>query len=254
MKTGTEKERLKSYRAIYQQMVDLQNRHWWFRVHYDWIRDILKPYLTPGARVLDMGCGPGVATKNFPEPVFRILLDIRLQALAYCGPGSFARLCSDGASVPLKSESCDVVICSDLLHQCDVREPGRVVGEAFRVCRLGGTILLVEPAFDCLFGPHDEVENGCRRYTTAGLVRLFGDRRVRVLRKTYLHGLMFLPAYLVRHVFGRFSARKETDLTLGNRLTNAVSFRLESLERWLNRLVPFPFGTSAAILVRREKT
>ncbi len=47
------------YNGLYAQMVKLRNWHWWFRVHYAWIRDLLSPYLVPRARVLDIGCGPG---------------------------------------------------------------------------------------------------------------------------------------------------------------------------------------------------
>lgn len=75
--TDRQKLHLRDYGAIYRQMVELQNRHWWFRVHYAWMEDILKPYLTAGARVLDMGCGPGIGTAKLSGFVFRLLLDIR---------------------------------------------------------------------------------------------------------------------------------------------------------------------------------
>ena len=242
-----------NYKNLYSQMVQLQNRHWWFRVHYALIRDMLRPYLKPRVRLLDIGCGPGVGTDKIPRSVHRVLLDLRLLALSYCKHGSPDRVCSDADFLPLKSDCFDIVVCSDLLHQCDVKEPQKVAREAYRVCRPGGIILLVEPGMHCLFGPHDEVENGCRRFTTLELINLFGNHPVSLLRKTYLHMLMFLPAFTVRRFFSRFSSRRDTDLALGNRLTNFICFLIESAERGLNRFFNFPFGTSAAVLVKCEK-
>ena len=243
---------LKDYSGLYREMVDFQNWHWWFRVHYAWILDLLKPHLRPGSRCLDMGCGPGVCSSRLPTSIRLVLLDLRRLALSYCVSKSRSRVCGDAKAAPFREKTFDAVICSDLLHQRDVEDPRRVVDEVFRICRPGGVILLVEPAFPCLFGPHDEVENGCRRYTTRSLLELFPPGSVTVLRRTYLHLLMFAPAYLVRRVLGRLAPRKNTDLSLGNSLSNRISYWLESAERLVGRYLRFPFGTSAALLVRRE--
>lgn len=241
------------YQALYSQMVSLRNWHWWFRSHYSFIQDILRPYLKKGVRLLDIGCGPGVGTSRYPVDVLRIMMDIRLLALSYCPTEVLARICSDADDIALRDETCDIVICSDLLHQRDVKDPRQVVKEAYRVCRPGGVILLVEPAFECLFGPHDEIENGCRRFTTAGLLQLFDGLSVKKIRRTYFHMLMFFPAFLVRRVFSHFSSQHETDLVFGNSVSNTLSFWLESLERLINRCLLLPFGTSAAVLVKCEK-
>jgi SAM-dependent methyltransferase len=243
----------KDYSDLYRQMVAFQNWHWWFRVHYDWIKNLLRTYLLPSSHILDMGCGPGVCASRLDGSAKAVLMDIRPLALSYCAFNPHGRICGDAKSAPLKDKTFDIVICSDLLHQCDVEDPRRVVREAFRLCRPGGVILLVEPAFPCLFGPHDEVENGCRRYTTAGLFQLFHDLPVRLIKKTYFHMFMFLPAFLVRRVFSRFSSRKKTDLDLGNSLTNFLGFCLETIELCINRFIPLPLGTSAAVLVQREE-
>jgi len=241
------------YHALYRQMVALRNWHWWFRSHYSSIQDTLRPYLKKGARLLDMGCGPGVGTARYPAGVGRILMDIRPLALSYCPKNVLARICSDADYIALRDETCDIVICSDLLHQRDVKDPRQVVKEAYRVCRSGGVILLVEPAFECLFGPHDEIENGIRRFTASGLLRLFDGLSVRTVRRTYFHLLMFFPAFLVRRVFSRFSSQKDTDLAFGNPVTNRLCLWLENLERLFNRYLSLPLGTSAAVLVQCEK-
>ena len=79
-------------------------------------------------------------------------------------------------------------------------------------------------------------------------MNLFTGLPVRILKKTYLHLFVFIPTWLVR----KFSKRTTTDLSLGNSLTNNICIGLGTVERWLTRLFPMPFGITAAVLLRRE--
>jgi len=237
-----------NYPALYEEMQSLQDLNWWFKVHYPAILDLLKEYLRPGMLVIDLGSAGGWSTANLPAGVKRIMLDIRPIALKLSARKIFGRVCGDAHDIPLKTGACDVVVCEGLLHQCEAINPRQIVEEAVRVCRPGGIIISVEPAFNCLFGSHDLVFGGCRRYTIRSLLRLFSGLPVRCLKKTYLHLFVFLPTWLVR----KFSKRAMTDLSLGNSLTNNICIGLGTAERWLTRLFPMPFGITVAVLMLRE--
>ena len=229
-------------------MQELQGWNWWFKVHYPAILDLLEEYLKPGMLVLDLGSAGGWSTANLPVDVRRTMLDIRPAALTLSGRRPCAGVCGDAHYIPLRDGRFDVIICEGLLHQCEATDPRRIIEEAVRVCRPGGIIVSVEPAFNCLFGSHDLVFGGCRRYTTRSLLNLFSGLPVSCRKKTYLHLFVFIPAWLVR----TFSKRSTTDLSLGNRLTNTICIWLGTVERWFNRLFPMPFGVTAAVLMHRE--
>ena len=236
------------YPALYEEMRELQDRNWWFKVHYPAILDLLKPYLRPGMKVLDLGSAAGWSTLNLPPGSERIVLDIRPLALSYCKGSYMIRLCADAHDIPMKDGSCDAIVCEGLLHQGEAHTPRRIVEEMVRICRPGGVIISVEPAFKCLFGSHDVVYGGSRRFRLKDILELFSGLPVSCRRKTYLHLFVFLPTWFIR----RFFRRSNTDLNMGNSFTNAACICLGTIERWLNRLVPMPFGITAAVVLRRE--
>ncbi len=235
------------YPALYAEMRALRGRNWWFKVHYPAILDLLGRYLKPGMVVLDLGSAGGWSTAELPVGVKRILLDLRPAALGIADGTTFGRVCGDAHSIPLRDGACDAVICEGLLHQREAASPRRIIEEAVRVCRPGGMIVSAEPAFDCLFGSHDLVFGGCRRYTLHSLQELFSRLPARCLKRTYLHLFAFFPVWLVR----KFSQRATTDLSLGNSLTNAFCVWMGALERRLVRLFPMPFGITAVVLMLR---
>ncbi|MDP8236488.1 MAG: class I SAM-dependent methyltransferase [Candidatus Erginobacter occultus] len=226
----------------------LRGKNWWFKVHYPAILDLAGRYLQPGMRVLDLGSAGGWSSAELPNGVKRILLDLRPAALEISDGPILGRVCGDAHFIPLGDGSCDAVICEGLLHQCEATSPRQIVEEAVRVCRPGGVIISAEPAFNCLFGAHDLVFGGCRRYTLRSLEKLFLGLPVRCLKRTYLHLFAFPPAWVVRKV----SRRAATDLSLGNSLTNTFCVWMGALERQLARRWTLPFGVTALLIMRKE--
>ncbi len=236
------------YPALYAEMRSLRGRNWWFKVHYPAILDLAGRYLKPGMRVLDLGSAGGWSSSELPGGVKRILLDLRWEALEISEGPVLGRLCGDAHYIPLGDDSCDAVICEGLLHQCEAISPRRIVEESVRVCRPGGIVVSAEPAFNCLFGAHDLVFGGCRRYTLRTLEKLFSGLPVRCRKRTYLHLFAFPPAWVVR----KFSRRTATDLSLGNSFTNAFCVWMGALEKRLARRWSLPFGVTAMLIMRKE--
>lgn len=108
----------------------------------------LEPYLQPGMRVLDVGCGPGSITVGLAElvaPAEVVGLDLqpgmveRARTLAAERHVSNARF--EVASVyelPFPNGSFDAVLASGLL--IGLREPVQALGELRRVLRPGGIV------------------------------------------------------------------------------------------------------------------
>ncbi len=107
------------------------------RVYQPWFEALLSP-AAPGARVLEVGAGPGFlglfARGNRPDLRW-IASDLH--------PAAWNDLAADAARLPLCDGSIDAVVGLDVLHH--LARPASFFAEAARVLVAGGCLALVEP-------------------------------------------------------------------------------------------------------------
>ena len=113
--------------------------------------DVVRRYVKPDDRVLDIGCGPGgflaVLSRLGGEVVG---IDISTEFVSACrdtierlGLRNARALCAPAAELPFPDDSFDVVLLIDVLHHMDAVEPA--LREVKRVLRPGGRVLVFEP-------------------------------------------------------------------------------------------------------------
>ncbi len=96
-------------------------------------------------RILDVGCGPGVALAALAQryPQAQVLaLDLALPMLQQAtehGAARTSRICADAQALPLASDSVDLLHSNLCLQWCD--DPGLAIAEFARVLRPGGVLL-----------------------------------------------------------------------------------------------------------------
>lgn len=132
-----------------------QDWHQRFELQSQWTRDIRNHIYTRAGifnsnRVLDVGCGTGVITKELSRLAINhtIGLDINssfINIAASIAPTANLSL-GDAHKLPFKSGACDFCLCHYLLMW--VKDPLKVVLEMKRVTKSGGAILvLAEPDY-----------------------------------------------------------------------------------------------------------
>jgi SAM-dependent methyltransferase len=112
--------------------------------------------LSPGERVLDVGCGPGFLCESIAAVVGRngnvVGMDISRDLIALCRarnpPKWLSYEVGDATRIGLPDASFDVVACTQVAEY--VPDVDRVLGETFRVLRQGGRAVFVATDWDAV--------------------------------------------------------------------------------------------------------
>ncbi|MGI8904044.1 MAG: class I SAM-dependent methyltransferase [Solirubrobacteraceae bacterium] len=238
-------------------MLDLDERHWWYRGRRRIIRaelDRLAP--AAGARVLDAGCGSGrtLAQLETYGEVCGIELNDDAAAVARArghGEVRVGRL----ESLPWPDGTFDLITCLDVIEHTP--EDRTTLRELRRVCRPGGRLLLTVPAYQFLWSAHDEANHHYRRYSHGTLGRACADTGWHLKRMTSFNSLLLPVAATVRlaqRCRPSVEGERGSDLRLGPRWLNSVLERPLQLEaRWLSGGRTLPAGLSLLAVVENPR-
>jgi ubiquinone/menaquinone biosynthesis C-methylase UbiE len=158
-------------------------------------RDVL-PLLGRDATLLDVGTGladlPAAAARlarRVGVAITAIGLDEAPSLLAAAGPRLDLAICADALRLPLRDDSVDVVLCSQVLHHFESREAEALLRELDRVARravivsdlhrswiaAAGFWLVSFPLRFHAVTRHDGVVSVLRGFTARELERMIGD-------------------------------------------------------------------------------
>lgn len=110
------------------------------------IRDYLK--LTPGTRVIDIGCGPGYILRHLPEGIEYIGLDIDAPSIAFARRrfGTRARFETRyfDAAAARELGPADVVMMNGVMHHIDDEDLVKTLGHVRDVLKPGGVLFTLD--------------------------------------------------------------------------------------------------------------
>jgi SAM-dependent methyltransferase len=230
-----------------------EDEHWWYRHTRRLMADMLGPWLRPGVRVLDAGCGPGGNSAWLSAYGDVVGADISPEALRLLK----ARWPARGAvqatilDLPFAAASFDVVVTVTVLMMLD--DDVRAAREVRRVLRPGGVAFFLEPALPALRRSHDDVFSGRRRYRLREFSSTLEEAGMSVVRATYAHAYLLAPA-AVLSVADRLrrgtNDRARSDLERGHAL-DPVFTALTKLEGRLLARRDLPAGVSVVAVATR---
>jgi SAM-dependent methyltransferase len=236
-----------------------EDRHFWFSARNHVIGEVMRTLvssLTPGYRVLEVGCGTG--------NVLRVL-----EKVCGCGAVVGSELCEEGLRYARGRVRCQLVqadarqlpfrVLFDVIGLFDVlehlSEDGEILDKLHGRLTQGGRLVLTVPAHQALWSYADDYAGHYRRYSRSGLDSLLTKVGFRVDQLSYFMAPL-LPLMWIRRRLSpltnlrrRVARRSARELTLGDLavvpVLNGCLARLLALEApLLARGRRLPLGTS----------
>lgn len=205
-------------------LAELEDKHWWYAERRHMLARRIRG-LKPGL-ALDVGAAAGGNT--------RVLRDHGWTSCAVEYSASGAELAAgrglrvvrgDATSLPVRSESVDLVVAYDVLEH--IPDDESAAAEIFRSLRPGGTFLVAVPCDPQLWSAHDEAVDHVRRYTRDTLRDLLLGAGF-VLEPLTSWNVLMRPLVALRR-----RSKSGSDLEHVPRVLNAALTLVIRLERYL---------------------
>ncbi|MBE7414639.1 MAG: class I SAM-dependent methyltransferase [Deltaproteobacteria bacterium] len=239
----------------YGKMYELEDSFWWFRGKDAVLLGLLEK-IGAGAksekRILDEGGGTGRVLAGLEGYGKAYGLDFSPIALEFCGRRGIEKVVrGTGAALPFRDGAFDFVTSVDFLYHRNVRDDRKVLAEMARTLKSGGRLILSEPAFMFLYGPHDEAQHGKKRYNASEIKELMSSCGLVIEKLSYFNFILF-PFFLAHRLRKKWSGiRSESDVRKINPLLNRLLFSCLRLEAGLLGSINLPVGSSVICMARK---
>jgi ubiquinone/menaquinone biosynthesis C-methylase UbiE len=229
------------------------DRHWWYRARWELVAELLAGHVPPGGTAIDVGCGTGEVLALLGDTGARRVVgsDLSTEALGHAAARARggALVVSRAERLPFPSACADVLVSLEVIEHLD--SDLTALREYRRVLRPGGTMLVTVPAYESLWGDHDDWAGHRRRYGAGQLARAVGRCGFEVTRSSYYFSFLVVPAFLVRRTPLRRLVSSTDEEASSSALSDRVLSGAARLERAALRKVDrLPFGLSILALAR----
>lgn len=232
--------------------------HWWWAGRQELIKNLLKS--ENPKNILDVGCGTG-ETLSFLKTIFpraRLTgVDASSQAVRYTRNRGHEAKVADALHLPFADNSFDTVLLLDVIEH--IRDDAKVIKEARRVLKSGGTIIITVPALQIIWSAHDINQGHFRRYTRRRLRSLSRKNKLKLRFLSYFNFFLspaIIPIRLMSHFFllkrlGEYDSRLNYRLAYNKAVNSVLKFLFISEIRLL-KYITYPWGISAAIKMEKS--
>jgi SAM-dependent methyltransferase len=235
----------------YEKMYAAEQTYFWFVAKQRTIRRILSRFIEQNSpAILDLGCGTGTNLDSLGRFGEAYGIDESDLALGFCQRRGLGLLAQGRAERLPFCENCFDLVCAlDLLEH--LADDDAALGQAFRVLKPGGILLVTVPAYPSLFGAHDHALGHKRRYKKADLGFKVKRSGFSLIKTSHYMSLLFPATLLIKLYQKRFGSRTETIRYHVHPLLNRFFLFLCELEARLLVYLDMPVGTSILLIARK---
>ena len=232
-------------RVVYQQMAELDDRHWWYRARRKILADLIRrdAQLPPDARILEIGCGTGhnLAMLAGFGHVDGLELDDEARELSEKRLGRKIMRSPLPELSEVADKSYDLIGAFDVIEH--IADDQAALASIASKLKRGGTLVLTVPAHPWLWSAHDTVNHHKRRYSKRALKRLIDRSPLKLTKIGYFNSLLF-PLAVAKRVASKLSGSQDASIGLPSPPVNAALERMFAAERHLIGKVGLPPGLS----------
>jgi SAM-dependent methyltransferase len=232
-------------RVVYQQMAELDDRHWWYRARRRILADLIRREARPpaNAQILEIGCGTGHNLEMLGEfgHVDGLELDEEARAL------SEKRLGRRVLSSPLPelaevaNRHYDLIGAFDVIEH--IEDDRAALACIATKLKPGGKFVMAVPAHQWMWSAHDVVNHHKRRYSKAALRALIEGSPLQLVKIGYFNSLLF-PLAMAERATSKLRGKENADVRLPPAPLNAALEKVFEAERYLVGRLPLPPGLS----------
>ena len=231
-------------RIVYQQMAELDDRHWWYRARRRILAELIRreAKLPPDARILEIGCGTGhnLSMLGGFGHVDGLELDDEAAAL------SEKRLGRKVMRSPLPAldevpGDYDLIGAFDVIEHID--DDTAALAAIATKLRPGGKFIMTVPAHPWMWTAHDVANHHKRRYSKRALRKLVEGSPMHLDKIGYFNSLLF-PLAVAERAASKLRGKDSGDVSLPPAPLNRSLEAVFAAERYLLGRLPLPPGLS----------
>lgn len=233
--------------AAYLEMAETESKHWWFSGRRSILYKTLESMNLPAnSRILEVGCGTGGNLEMLAKfgEVSALEMDATAREIATEKTNNSydirAGYCPSDMS--FNDEQFDLICIFDVLEH--IEEDIETLTYLKKLLNKNGRILITVPAYQWLYGPHDEFLHHKRRYSAKELLKKCATAGFQASRISHFNTFLFPLAFIVRLKDKLLDKQVATGAAVPPYLINKLFTVIFGSERFLLKYFNLPFGVS----------
>ena len=232
-------------RVVYQQMAELDDRHWWYRARRRILAALVRREVQPpaGAKILEIGCGSGHNLSMLADfgHVDGLELDDEMRALSEKRLGRKIMRSPLPELGEVKDKSYDLIGAFDVIEHVD--DDHAALAAIATKLKPGGKFMMTVPAHPWMWTAHDVANHHKRRYSKRALRALIDGSPMRLEKIGYFNSLLF-PLAVADRAAAKLRGKDDGNVSLPPTPLNSALEAVFGAERYLVGRLPLPPGLS----------